>query len=754
MSSYNYQPADIADFSGGMTDDYMNGPVNMQEVLENFYILNNRSVKTRPGTALDNSDYPQIPTGSQRIQALISYKNSDKLFALSGSKVFYRDPDSYSTLFGPAGGDAFATAGLDSHFSHTEWNGLLMVACETQDKPIKIYKDSGGTYRLRTAGLPLPTTFSGAGTAGAQAYQYALVYQYTYTVGDQTFIDQGPVQIIPVANVNAPDVNVINLSGIPVLTNGAGDNYDTGNIRKIIFRTISGGTEFYQLANIPNAQTTYADTTSDTTLQTGAPLYTNGGVPDNDPPPLAKFCHTVNGFTYYAGIKTRPNDVDQSQALDPDSVPGSFTDTLEDEVTGLSSVQDIPVVGCRKHIYRIDGTFDELGRGGMAHRRISDHAGCISHESFVQAEGGLFWWGVDGIYYTEGFRVMKVTDHLNKRYQTYVATLNGKERKIKGVFNPLTRMIHWTVSTTSKASGSEDCDAIWSVDLQWGVSQNMSCFIWKGGDSFLPVSLEVHNKALYRGDRFGYVLKFSEDVTTDPAIIPTEDPDTWTEDTIIWKLRSIASNFGTSFVRKVANRVLISSRNETNVSIQVTAINDDGKLTRPITPIRWRRNFTWGDEEFVWGDESFAWYYGGTIEVDRRFPAKGFRFNYLQLEITNAYINIINSDLYGEATFDATTKEITLVDPSAIWPMNAVGYYVYHAADNYFMGFKILSRTDTTLVVEDLSGLLRAGQYRWQIKGYRKNEILNLLGYSISWALVTRSHDKYNAGDDGGLSDT
>ena len=743
-----------------MYEDYVGAPINSAEVLTNFYILGNKSIKTRPGTLLDvatNAD-AQIPSGSNAVGTLISYNNSEKLFVHAATKLYYRNPTAYATLNGPTGNSAFPNASADTYLANTEWNRHLIITTDAFDLPVKVYRDSAGNYQLRTAGLPaLASSPTCTGAAGTNAYTYAFLHKYTYTVGDETFIDRGPLTLVQKTSIAAPNVSTVAITLIPTLANGVTKSYDTTNIKIEIYRTINGGVEFYKLDEVTNGTATFNDTFSDATIQNNELIYTTGGVPDNDPPPLSKFCHTVNGFTYYAYLKEGseifPNDIVQSQALDPDSVPGSFRDKLEDEITGLSSVQDVPIVGCRKHVYRIDGAFDEVGRGGMTHRRISDHAGCISHESFVQAEGGLFWFGNDGVYYTEGFRCQKVTSHLDRTYKTFVDYLRGKNRKIKGAFNEYTRTLYWTVSSTGRGEGSEICDAIWGIDLQWGVSSEMTSWLWKGGDSFFPTALTVHDGTLYRGDQYGYVLYFDDDTVSDPKIVAGFDPATWFEETIIWRYKSPASNFGTSFVRKTANKILISAKNETNVSIAITAINDDGKFERDLTPIRWRKNFIWGDEDFYWGNPDFSWFYGGTIEVDRRFPAGGLRFNYLQIEITNDYTNIINSDAAGLATVNSTAKTAVLVGAATVdWPSQVVDYYISFESDGFLKEYKVTGRPDdNTIALEDIDGTLPNGNYRWQLKGYRKREIMNLLGYSISWALLTRSHDTFNTGESGDL---
>lgn len=612
------------------------------------------------------------------------------------------------------------------------------------------------------AGNFINLTTNGSGTFGFgrsgvddNSYVYAIFYSYEYGVFDQTFIDLGPTTLAQRKDVSKPDYYPINVN-LPTLVNGIGDHYDTANVKIQIYRTISGGQELYKVGEVTNGTTVFQDSLSDDDLQLNEAIYTSGGAPDNDPPPLAKFCHTVNNVTYYGNLKIDgqiyPATIKQSQYLDPDSVPGSYEDQLEDEITGISSVQDVPIVGCRKHIYRVDGTFDIVGRGGMTHRRISDHAGCLSHESFVQAEGSLFWLGNDGIYVTEGFRCTKVTNHWNGTYRAFKDSLADKTRKIKGVFHERERFIFWTISTVNKVTGQEECDALILLDLNWGISEEMTSMLWKGYSTFDPTSVIIFNDELYRADKRGYILKFSLGYTSDDKIVAGADPTTWFHETIMYQYRTGSFNFGSDFKRKIANKLLLNANTTTNLSMQLVAINDDGRLQRPFTPIRWRKNFIWGDEDFIWGDPNFVWYYGGIVSIDRRFPAKGLRFNFLQIDLSNAYINIINSDLYGLVDVDAGLKTITLQDAvNSNWPTQAVDYYIYLEQDNFTHPYLITDRTDDTLVVYDPTNTLQTSAQRFQIKGYKKDEVLNLVGYSISYAESARSYDTYNQGESGDL---
>lgn len=749
---YQYQGVDVDDFSGGETDNYLKASPARSQFLENFVLSDTKKPVTRPGTRIDDADNtPQIPIGSQRIGRLMSF--SGTLFNQSLNQISYRNPTDYEELEGPAGGHAFADSDELTDYAHTKWGQILTMTSGAFDKPIKIYKDDVDIFQLRTAGLPAlasaPTVTPGV---GANSYVYGFCHKYTYNVGDQTFIDFGPVTLVESSSAAAPNITPIAITAIPVLANGAGDNYDITDIKIAISRSINGGGTLYNFAEVTNGTTTYNDTTSDTVLQTNDPIYTTGDVPDNDPPPRAKFCHTVGGITYYGHIKIDsdifPSTFRQSQADDPDSVPEAFETVLEDEIAGISSIYGKPIFGCKNFIYVIEGAFDEIGRGAPFANRISDSAGCVSHSSFVQTEQGLFWAGNDGFYYSDGNKVFKISTHLNARYKERLASFRERTYRIQGKYDPLSELIYWTFSRTTQGTGEEECDTIWVCDLKYGISKEMCMYTWLGQDSFLPSAIEMHDKELYRGDHFGYVLQFSADYVTDDRVDPDTDADEWLQETIMWRYRSSAQNFGTSNARKIANKILISAKNETNVSVKITALNDDSKIIRTLEPIRWRRNFTWGDEEFTWGDPTFAWFTGGLIEQDRRFPARNLRFNYLQIQFENDLSNIVNSNGLGTSTVNGTTKVVTLDDGVDVdWPLQSVDYVLYFDFDDYVQGFPILERTADTVTVYDPGGLLQTGTFEWQLKGYKKGEIFNLNEYSISWALTSRSHDMFNRSD-------
>lgn len=816
---FQTQPFTLSDFSGGITDNFINGQINRAEKMDNMFILQNKSIITRGGSIIDDTAHGLTPAGDQRIGSLINYNNSEKLFVQSGADIFYRNPSAYATLVGPVTSNSVFNLGDDtSYISHTQWNRHLFVTNDAFAYPSKIYKDGSGNYQVRTAGLPVlasspaitqaaftktgdtsngssnilnlssttgleigqgisgtgipagaeitgingttvtissPATASNVGTTltvtGIRSYIYTFHYYFTYTIGTQIFEDDGPTFLVEKTGFVDPSALNASIASIPVLANGANTNWDTATIKVFIFRTQTNGTVSTKIGEVTNGTTTFTDHFSDSSIENNDLIYTNGGVLDNDQPPLAKYIHVTNNIAYYAHIKDgaeiMPNAYRASVPFDPDSVPGSFGDEVEDEISGFSSVQSIPIIFCKKHVYRVEGNFDELGRGFMNHIRISDTAGCISNLGIVQAENGLFWPGNDGMYYTDGYKVIKITDHLNDTYKAMLAVI-ANTKNIVGTFDDLNRRIIWSAQ---QDSSNDDNDMCFVLELRWGVSEEMVFTTMSGGLSFAPSSLTYFNQLLYRGDSRGYVFIHDEEATTDPKVDTGTDASLWSEQAITYDFKTIISSLGIPNLRKWVPKVILTARNRTNVSIQVNAINDDGRIVRSCKEIRYRGNFVWGDPEFIWGEQDCVWIAEGLIEEWRYLPAGGLRVSYIQIQVTNSYTIVTNSDHLGTATFDAIARTATLDDAATYdWPSLSVDYYLSQIGDDYTKQYLVTERTsDDVLTYSDSAGTATAGSMKWELSGTRKEEILNLLSLVLMAAPTSDTIKTYAAGEDG-----
>lgn len=753
MANLETSPITVDDFSGGKTDFYVNGKPSSGQVFDNLLILNNRSFIVRPGSEIDDEIEDVIPAGNTKINEIINFNNSAHLLVNSAKKLYYRNPSAYAELAGPTGNPALNVGTTSSFLSQTQWHGHLFLTGDDFPNPVKVWKD-GSTLRLAQAGLTAlassPTVTAGA--AGARSYVYAFVHKYSYTVGTEVFIDRGPVTLVQLANSGNPSVNPNPITVIPVLANGGTGNYDTSNIKIEIYRTIDAGDTFYRLGEVTNGTTTFNDNFADTAIQLNELLYTTGGVVENDPPPLAKFVHIVNNTGYWGHIKegseTLITEIRQSIPGDPDSVPADFSCQIEEELVGLSSIQSIPIAMGKRYIYRLDGGFDQFGRGFINPVRIGDTEGCVSNRAIVQADKGmLFWMGRDNFYMTDGYKVMKVGEHLSETYRNLLAQ-TGDARRFVGTFNEKERRVEWAVTSDS---ASLDNDTIFVLDLQWGISNEMCVTTYSGGTNFRPTSITYFNGLLHRADTRGYIFRHDDTIYTDPEVDTLVSAEDWERATIIYNYKSIATSFGETSQRKWVPRMLLTAKNLTNVSIQINAINDEGKFVRALKQIRYRRNFTWGDSDFMWDQELCTWNSEGLIEEWRRLPYRGLRVSYLQIQITNAYTVISNSDTIGQATVNGVANTVTLDSFATMdWPENSKGYFISFETDNYETQYEVTAATPDTLTFTDSGNTAPTGSVKWLLKGYKKGEVLNLLSYVMYVAKIDQSQTTFEAGGDGG----
>lgn len=739
----------IDDFSGGITDYPMDATQNQCQTLDNVVINPNKKPISRDCFQIYGTADFQVPDGNVRIGALLPIETSavSNLFVQSSRKIWYQNAGTFTELLGPSGNSALP-AGTSSNFvSSAIWNNHMLLTTDAFGSVMKLYHNASLTPTIINAGLPdlasAPTVTAGA--SGSNSYIYAFIYDYTYNIGTVLFEDLGPTTQVLLSSASTPDVNAIAITAIPVLSNGSTENRDTTAITVQIYRTLNNGTQFFLVGSVTNGTTTFTDSVSDATLGNNQPLYINGGVLDNDPPPQCKYIHVVNGKTYYANIKDGTelltNQVRESKAADPDSVPVENFDQVEDDIAGISSYQGKVVVFGNNRTYRLDGTFDELGAGGISHEAISPIIGCLSHRSIVQTRDGIFWAGQDGFYWTDGYRVQKVSDSINLTYKAFVNT-GIKQGRIVGTYDKKENRVIWSIQNDPTNS---DNDTFFILDLRWGVRPASTFVTASNGQNLSATALCFYQNALYHGDRRGYVFTWGNTVYSDPLVDTTLVATSWSTAPVIFNIKSIAFDFGTPQVRKWVTGIVFKSENKSNLSVQITSNNDDSSSYKQLKEIRFRDNCVWGDPERIWNDPAPEWGFTGLIIAKRRMPAGTLRCSYKQIVITNAFTNIFKSDSYCPASVDSVAKIATLTNPSTFdFPADSVGYSITFNADNYTNNYPILSQTADTVTYQDHLNLSStSASDKWLIRGTPKKEVLSLLSYSLFYMPLTTTQPAY-----------
>ncbi len=493
----------VKDFSGGQTDFPIGGDKSEYELADNLVLDEYRKLVSRPGTELDfttDLTRARVPNdiGTRRINLMFAQTRgtgeTPVIVKQSGDSLRYDNGTTMTELVGPGSASAFDLSSPVSaltSYSYATWNKHTIVTHESPWQiPVKIFNDSGGTLRLRTAGLTPPAnTFTATGGGGAN-HVYALVRYYSYTVGSVTYVDRStPVlkEFTSVGSSNPASSPGITVGSIPVLSNSTGEHYDTTTIKVEIYRTTNNGTVLYKVGEVTNGTTSFADTVSDNALVNNEPLYTVSGEVENDRPPKCKYVHGTSDFVYYGhGFEVTTTGADgdflpqrlwQSKRGDPDSVPASFYTDMEQPIVGISSARSVPVVFCENSIYRIDGVFDNLGRGGMIAKKISDSVGAAGHLSLVQTLEGIFFAGTDGFYFTDGYKVVPLSDRFRTTYATLVDT-EQKRKRIYGQLNLREQRVYWACySDKGEAefeTGDDDNSRMFVLDLRQKAFQTHS----------------------------------------------------------------------------------------------------------------------------------------------------------------------------------------------------------------------------------------------------------------------------------------
>jgi hypothetical protein len=747
MSALNTQPLEVQDFSIGITDYFIDGDPRSAKTMENLFITPNKKPRTRWGSIVYND---QLPLGNFRVNKMTQIKGN--LIPFQDKRGYRDNAGTWTEILGPTSGTFLPAGDSNSVIVDAEWQDHVFFTSDSFCSPQKLRIDDSGVYRVNNAGLPsLPAGFSVTNPTGAgESYLYAAVISFEYKVGTVTFLDRGPVFYYPTAVVGGA-ITGINTTTVTLPTTYPGsENWDTANWRIEIYRTTSAGEVFYLLGDVLFGTPTFTDLAPDSAITSTEQLYTTGGAADNTTPPKAKFVHCVNDYGYWAHIKEGTEiistEVRQSKAGDPDSVPATFSAQTEQPIKGVFSIYDRPVVLCEKYIYRIDNFYADDGSGGMLLRRIDDKAGCVSQQSCVQTHLGMFWAGEQGFYWTDGFRVINISDHLNETYKSIVST-DTRKKRICGTFDPSNQRVFWTVSIDD---GAQEPDKVFVLDLRFPFTPNEvkrggTFTTMLGGTSFSPTQVLQIGKYLYRADKRGYIFRHDINTFTDPKLVLGIAANLWDTQVINHLYESCFLDFGSKFYRKWVPRILVSADNTTNLSLAIRSSNDNNRVKGDLKPINYKNNINWGDSLPIWGDAGALWNVQGLIEEWRRFPAGGLRCNYKQVIFENASVDIVSSTLLGEATVNPVTNTATL-GGSYQWLPNVTDYVILFSHDNYTREFTITARTPTTLTYSDAANVdpATAGNYGWIIRGKPKGEVLLLNGYVIHWAMISKSHTPFS----------
>lgn len=614
----------------------------------------------------------------------------------------------------------------------------------------------GSVHTVTVSRLPLVTPTG----AAPNSYIYRFLYYYSYYVGDIFFETPGPTSEVVVEGGTEPSgTSTTVITNIPILSNLGTLNYDTTNVKIQIYRTINDGTSFFFVGEVTNGTTTFNDSVTDALLTNASPIYTAGGVLDNDPPPICKYITQVNNIAVYANLtlgtltKFVPNAYIVSKPNQLDAVPGSFQNEVDLPITGVNSISIYPLIFCRNKIYRVEGVIDEQGRGALVNKEVSQNYGTLSNNSIVKTPNGLFFFGENSFYATDGYQVTQISKHLTERLKDIYPF------DVYGDYDPIGNRVTWT---TRESASSDAESTLYVLDLNFPISEESTFYTHSGVEDSMRIrslaffksdfpfspTFEVPQGNMLQGDARGYILSYDANTTTDPKIDTLVAAANWEVYPIIWDYESPAFNFGSNEIIKWVPIVTLEAKGDANTSISIRSNNNDDGNFRELKEITNLENITWGDPLIEWGSTEFDYFWNVSpmIKAKRRFLAGTLRCDLKQIQITNSFTIIYNSDDFGLVNSDVGTKQVTLLGGLG-WPLDLVDYFIAFEGDDYVTEFKVTVRNSATVItVEDpLNVLPTELSEKWQISGYRKGDTLDLISYGVKYAYISQTQSTFKS---------
>lgn len=681
-------------------------------------------------------------------------------------------------------------------------------------------------------------------------YGYAFylrdTYQGAYEGAPRQFIFDGPVSFLSVrtlspigrdpvkayttstrVSVYPSVVGPYLFGGIAARIGSSTDLYFQSSMEAVIARTTDGGDTYYiegksknwwaaeeygsfsdlpyQITNTENwnSKTDYIvpwlGRVDDEELATQEAAYFNGGVLGYDAIPQGPYYFTVvNQKGYYGNIVNNIQRLYESTPGIPHAAPATLFSDFDDAITGLTAFSDKPIATTQNRLWRIEGSKAADGTGRTFLRTISDEFGCISNQSIVVTDIGIFLWSNSGIIYTDGLRALRVSEHLIGTYQSWlsnVRTVSGEigPRQLRGRYDELNRLIYWSVK-------DEDGKPFFVVmSLQKGVSPTMPITTHDGvrfqDTSILGVVTDVDYfqthatlysddyRRWYRGQET-FLMYADEDRTYDESHV------TGLSHPILPYYKSVAFAYGIPWARKQTLRAMWTLRDtqRTGVSFQPLGWNDLGE-----TPERLRNCLNYQHIDFAldyatgslldleqffrhsdcqWQADTIVTYKrhfgkGRTRNVFKQAGFEAMKLKYSEWDPEAPPATITSLRLVHKAGFPQATSFIEVTVSSTV--SNAVIDLSLDKSGKFLVAWdetmepvpvstvSLSGSTYTIVVIPDGSNITNVSDVviKWpKIRWFRyfTDQKIDLIGYNLTYRLIgDRSHGMLKSSAKGGV---
>ena len=739
----------LRDFTGGFTDWKCGCPENFFTIFCNFDILDNRSICERFGSRPYDLNNPRVPN-EKRVQHMDCLKGNILYF--SGRNISALVDGTLTNISGAQTDQIMFGATDDTCSDSAFWQDHIYTVDDTCSQPTKIYCNRDGDLVARTAGIPpllVPPTVTSNTNEGA-SYLYAFVRCCEYDVQDSTFIDFSDSVVVQITD--GPDFDTlgesVDITGITPLVSPPGINYDEANVDVKVYRTTNGGTTFYEIGVIPNGQTTFTDGQPDTSIINNPIIFNQDSAITYDPAPPSKYIEIINDVAWYAHTKIdgviQKNRLYQSLPSDPDTVPRDFFIEFKGEINGLSNYDIYPIVSTITRegectLWRVEGVLDEQGRNILQARVIIETVASINNNSFVKGKNGLYFFGTDGVYRTDGIRAQKLSEKWDDTYCRITET-DRQKKNVYGTYDKFRDKVYWGVTNTP---GFENNNEVLVF------KERTNTFSWWKNDNCLgSTSLIVKEKdGLIRADEFGHVMSHHEFYYGD-ALPDPDEPDTsqWLIKHIPWRIRSVEIDGGDCHTDKWYTKIQLQGKPTTNVTLGINSYDNGCKTPKNLKDVQFKYSDGWCAEDVPWCSE--PWCEGSDCYMyeTRRFACGKLRSKTKCIELFRQQ-EVLECSIPGDnATFASVNA-----DPDGIAKISQANFIKYGQdalgmvltiEDNEYV---VTSQDGGTFCVDDPDNVLSSGVQEYQLTGYELNQRFCLSCISMTYCVLSNEDGGYMA---------
>lgn len=155
MAGLPIQPLEVDDFSGGITENFLQGDPRRYAKADNLLITVDKKLEERYGIVADGAtSYLISGATGQRINGYYNLVNETTLMAQVSRNLYYKNPTDWTRILGVDSKEALPVANSYSQTTYGEFQKQIYFTSDDGGLPAKIYKDETNTWVARTAGMP------------------------------------------------------------------------------------------------------------------------------------------------------------------------------------------------------------------------------------------------------------------------------------------------------------------------------------------------------------------------------------------------------------------------------------------------------------------------------------------------------------------------------------------------------------------------------------------------------------------------